>query len=61
MVYFLNETFPIKHISLWADPYMGILKQNVSSPNPFLQHIPLFGKDKNITNITVDEVYGHLR
>ncbi|MBS0629603.1 MAG: hypothetical protein JSS30_05185 [Verrucomicrobia bacterium] len=60
MVYFLKETFPIKHISLWADPHMGILKQNVASPNPKLTHIPLLGKDKNIANITVDEVYGHL-
>ncbi len=60
MVYFLNETFPIKHISLWAEPNMGILKQNVASPNPNLKHIPLLGKDKNIANITVEEVYGHL-
>ncbi len=60
MVYFLKETFPIKHISLWADPYMGILKQNVDSPNPNLQHIPLLGKDKDITTITASEVYGHI-
>lgn len=60
MVYFLKETFPMKHISLWADPNMGILKQNVASPNPNLLHIPLIGKDKNITNISVEEVYGHL-
>lgn len=61
MVYFLSETFPIKHISLWADPNNGILKQNVASPNPYLKHIPLIGKDKNISNISVEEVYGHLR
>lgn len=60
MVYFLKEPFPIKHVSLWADPYMGILKQNVASPNPYLQHMPILGKDKNIANITVEEVYGHL-
>jgi len=61
MVYFLKETFPIKHISLWANPNMGILKQNVSSPNPLLKHIPLIGKDENISNITVDEVYAQLK
>jgi len=60
MVYFLKEEFPLKHISLWADPNMGILKQNVSSPNSKLQHIPLKGKDKDITTITPEEVYGHL-
>lgn len=61
MVYFLNEQFPIKHISLWAEPNMGILKQNVPSPNKLLQPFPILGKDKNIANITVDEVYGFLR
>lgn len=60
MVYFLSEPFPITHISLWADPNMGILKQNVTSPNPYLKHVPLLGKDKNIANISVEEVYGHL-
>ncbi|NGX37106.1 MAG: hypothetical protein K1000chlam2_00256 [Chlamydiae bacterium] len=60
MIYFLKEDFPIKHISLWADPYMGILKQNVASPNPQLKHIPILGKDKDITNITASEVYGHI-
>lgn len=60
MVYYLNEDFPIKHISLWADPYMGILKQNVASPNKGLQHIPILGKDKDISMITAQEVYGHI-
>lgn len=61
MVYYLKEEFPIKHISLWAETHMGILKQNVPSPNPNLQHIPILGKDKNIANISVDEVYGHIQ
>jgi ADP-heptose:LPS heptosyltransferase len=60
MVYYLDVSFPIKHISLWADPFMGILKQNVASPNKQLQHIPILGKDKDIRNIRVEEVYGHL-
>lgn len=60
MVYYLDEDFPIKHISLWADPYMGILKQNVASPNPSLEHIPLIGKEKNIANITPEEVYAKI-
>lgn len=61
MTYFLKESFPIKLVSLWADPYMGILKQNVDSPNPELVHIPLLGKDKNISNISPQEVYEQLR
>jgi ADP-heptose:LPS heptosyltransferase len=60
MVYFLSVSFPIKHISLWADPNNGILKQKVASPNPQLKAIPLIGKDKNIRNITVEEVYAQL-
>lgn len=60
MLYFLNESFPIRLVSLWADPYMGILKQNVASPNPQLDHIPLLGKNKDITTISVDQVYEQL-
>lgn len=56
MTYFLNERFPIKVISLWADPNMGILKQNVASPNPFLKHVPLIGPEKNIAKIQVQDV-----
>src|SRR5262249_47253875 len=32
--YFLDAPFPLKIVSLWADPNHGILKQNVPSPNP---------------------------
>lgn len=60
MVYFLKEDFPIKHISLWGETDMGILKQNVPSPNKLLQHIPILGKDKDIRNITPEEIYGYL-
>lgn len=61
MTYYLNESFPIKLVSLWADPYMGILKQGVFSPNPELVHVPLLGKDKDIRNITPEAVFEHLR
>lgn len=60
MVYYLKTEFPIKHISLWADPNMGILKQNVASPNPKLEHIPLLGRDKDVATITAEEVYERL-
>jgi len=60
MAYFLNTSFPLKHITLWADPYMGILKQNVPSPNPELTHIPLIGKDKDIRNVRPEDVYASL-
>lgn len=56
MTYFLNQSFPIKLVSLWADPNMGILKQNVISPNPQLKHLPLIGKEKNIANVTPEQV-----
>lgn len=60
MAYFLHADFPIKHISLWGEAHMGILKQNVPSPNKLLHHIPILGKDKNIAMITPDEVYAKL-
>ena len=56
MTYYLTEAFPIRVVSLWADPYMGILKQNVASPNPNLVHTPLLGAGKDIQNISVDQV-----
>ncbi|MCI0381649.1 MAG: hypothetical protein L0207_01160 [Chlamydiae bacterium] len=56
MTYFLNVPFQLQLVSLWADPYMGILKQNVPSPNPLLNHIPIFGDKKNIANIQPAQV-----
>jgi UDP-N-acetylglucosamine/UDP-N-acetylgalactosamine diphosphorylase len=46
MAYFLNTSFPLRIVSLWADPNHGILKQNVSSPNPLLEHIPIISPNK---------------
>lgn len=57
LTYYLNTPFPLKLISLWADPNHGILKQNVASPNPLLEHIPLISSNKkNAALITVEEV-----
>jgi UDP-N-acetylglucosamine/UDP-N-acetylgalactosamine diphosphorylase len=56
MVYYLNESFPIRHVTLWADSNHGILKQNVPSPNPELIHIPLVAKTKDLSTVSVDEV-----
>lgn len=58
MVYYLDEEFPIRHITLWADPNHGILKQNVPSPNTQLKHIPLIAPSKNLAALSVDEVLG---
>lgn len=61
MTYFLNVTFPLKVISLWADPHHGILKQNVPSPNPLLNHRPLISSDrKNAALIPVFKVRAEL-
>jgi len=56
MVYYLNEDFPIKVISIWADPYHGILKQNVPSPNKKLIHIPLISNDKDLKGLLPQKV-----
>jgi ADP-heptose:LPS heptosyltransferase len=57
IAYYLNTSFPLRLISLWADPRQGVLRQKVESPNPQLQHIPLIGKSENVSNITINEVY----
>jgi ADP-heptose:LPS heptosyltransferase len=57
MAYFLDTSFPLRVISLWADPNHGILKQNVASPNPQLTHIPIISSNrKNAALIGVEEV-----
>lgn len=56
MTYYLNTYFPIRFISLWGDTNMGILKQNVPSPNLGLIHIPLKGAGKDIRQISPEDV-----
>lgn len=60
MAYYLDEVFPLRVISLWADPNHGILKQNVASPNPQLDHIPLISEHRDLSSLSVDEVWRHL-
>lgn len=56
MTYFLDTPFPLQLISLWGNPDMGILKQNVASPNQQLKHFPLLGEGADINKISVQEV-----
>lgn len=61
LIYYLNTPFPLRIISLWADPHQGILKQNVSSPNPLLTHIPIISPDRQTAApIPVSEIKRHL-
>jgi hypothetical protein len=58
MTYFLNTPFPLRIVSLWADPNHGILKQNVPSPNPLLEHIPIISPNrKDAALISVSQVH----
>ena len=57
IVYYLSTSFPLRLISLWADPKQGILRQNVISPNKDLKHIPLIAKKGRIDSISVDRVF----
>lgn len=54
--YYLDLSFPLKIVSLWADPRQGVLKQNVSSPNPQLLHIPLIGPGEVLSAISAQDV-----
>lgn len=57
LTYFLNTQFPLKVVSLWANPNHGILKQNVPSPNALLEHRPVISPNrKNAALITPEEV-----
>lgn len=60
IVYYINEEFPLKVVSLWADPRQGILKQKVLSPNTKLFHYPLIGRKECVENISTEEVFKSL-
>lgn len=55
-VYYCNEQFPIKLITLWADPNHGIIKQDVDSPNALLQHSPLISQTRDLETVNVNQV-----
>ena len=58
--YYVDASYPIRVVSLWADPKQGVLRQKVDSPNPEFAHITLVGKNQNVANISTDEVYHSL-
>ena len=55
-VYYTAADFPLRIVSLWADPRQGILRQNVPSPNPSLVHVPLIGMKGKVASIPIDQV-----
>lgn len=60
ITYYIDAHFPIDVVSLWADPRQGILRQNVSSPNPLLRHVPLIAKNKDLRTVEIGEAMGSL-
>ncbi|MBF5058750.1 glycosyltransferase family 9 protein [Candidatus Neptunochlamydia vexilliferae] len=60
IAYYVNVNYPIRVVSLWADPRQGVLRQKVDSPNEEFEHIPLHGKNNNVANISVDTVFNAL-
>jgi len=60
MVYYLDESFPIRVVSLWGDINHGILKQGVASPNPKLIHEPIACENRDLSTVTADQVFRKL-
>jgi len=60
VAYYVDASYPIRVVSLWADPRQGVLRQKVDSPNPLFEHRPLHGKNDTVANIAVDTVYDAL-
>lgn len=56
ITYYLDCPFKIHIVSLWADPFQGVLKQDVGSPNPLLTHTPLIAKNGDLSGVTVQDV-----
>lgn len=57
IIYYLDASFPLRLVTLWADPYQGILKQRVPSPNAQLIHCPLIGERRDLSTIAVKQVF----
>lgn len=60
IVYYIDEKFLLKVVSLWADPRQGVLKQKVDSPNMELKHHPLIGRGECVENISIQDVFNSL-
>ena len=60
MTYFLDVNFPIKVVSLFADPTLGILKQGVASPNVELVHTCLIAENRDLSRVTAEQVFAAL-
>ncbi len=54
ITYYIDATFPINVVSLWADPKQGVLRQNVASPNSQLRHHPLIAENKDLKTVSVE-------
>ena len=57
MTYYLDASFPLRVVSLWADPNHGILKQRVASPNPQLEHRPLIAERRDLSLVSAGQVF----
>lgn len=57
LTYFMNESFPLRIVSLWSDPRQGVLKQNVAPPNPLLTHVPLIAPEGDLRVISPEKAY----
>lgn len=56
MLYYINASFPMKIVSLWGTNKLGVVGQKVPSPNPQLQHFPIVREDRNLQNISPQEI-----
>jgi len=57
IAYYVASDFPVRVVSLWADPRQGVLRQKVASPNKQFQHIPLIGENDCVANISSESAY----
>lgn len=56
LAYYLDAEFPLRVVSLWAGLHHGILKQGVPSPNPLLEHRPVFAPERELGRVSAAEV-----
>ncbi|MFA6501196.1 MAG: UTP--glucose-1-phosphate uridylyltransferase [Parachlamydiales bacterium] len=59
LFYYIDADFPIKLLALWGSRNVGVIKQNVSSPNKKMRYIPFVYK-KGLQNLHPDTIKKHI-
>lgn len=56
ILYYLDIKHPLYLISYWANTDVGILRQKVDSPNPYLVHHPIIAPNLDLSKLSAEDI-----